>query len=88
MLKWLPVENNMEIWRHFDVVALRTINDRNRLRRTHHLADTVEDEVDELSADCVVASGVVIGSILLTRDQLLWVEQLAVWPRPHLVCNM
>merc|ERR1719420_557399 len=42
------------------------------------LAETVEDEVHDLLADGVVATGEVVRSILLTGDQLLRVEQLAV----------
>jgi hypothetical protein len=33
-----------------------------------------------------VATGVVIGCVLLARDELLGVEQLPVSPRAHLVC--
>jgi len=42
------------------------------------LADTVEGEVDNFLTNGVVTTGVVIGGIFLTRDQLLGVEQLAV----------
>mmetsp|Transcript_2757 Transcript_2757/g.8361 ORF Transcript_2757/g.8361 Transcript_2757/m.8361 type:complete len:472 (+) Transcript_2757:1024-2439(+) len=42
------------------------------------LADAVEDEVDDLLADRVVAAGVVVGRVLLARDDLLGVVQLAV----------
>merc|ERR1719491_949568 len=42
------------------------------------LANAVEDQVDDLLADGVVAAGVVVGRILLAGDQLLWVVQLAV----------
>ena len=42
------------------------------------LSDTVEGKVNNLLSDGVVTTGVVVGSIFLTRDQLLRVEQLAV----------
>jgi len=42
------------------------------------LSDTVEDQVDNFFTDGVVTTGVVIGGIFLSRDQLFWVEQLTV----------
>ena len=45
----------------------------------------VEHEVDHLLADGVVAAGVVVGGVLLARDELLWVEQLAVGARADLI---
>jgi len=42
------------------------------------LADTVEGEVDNFLADGVVTTGVVVGGIFFTRDQLLRVEELTV----------
>jgi len=42
------------------------------------LADTVEGEVDNFLTNGVVTTGVVIGGIFLTRDQLFGVEQLTV----------
>ena len=44
----------------------------------------VEDQVDDLLADGVVAPGVVVGRILLPSHQLLGVEQLTVGPSPDL----
>jgi len=41
-------------------------------------ADAVQDEVDDFLTDGVVATGVVVGGVLLASDQLLGVEQLAV----------
>merc|ERR1719171_2983187 len=49
------------------------------------LADAVEDEVDDLLANGVVAAGVVVGGVLLAGDQLLRVVELAVRARAHLV---
>jgi len=42
------------------------------------LSDSIEAEIDDLLTDGVVTSGEVVGSILLTRDELLWVEELSV----------
>ena len=41
--------------------------------------------LDLLLADGVVAAGVVVGGVLLARDQLLGVEQLAVGAHSHFV---
>mmetsp|Transcript_20367 Transcript_20367/g.51604 ORF Transcript_20367/g.51604 Transcript_20367/m.51604 type:complete len:489 (-) Transcript_20367:102-1568(-) len=49
------------------------------------LADAVQRQVDNLLADGVVATGKVVGSILLAGDQLLGVEQLAVGAGADLV---
>ena len=49
------------------------------------LADTIQDEVDDLLADGVVAAGVVVGRILLAGDELLRVEQLPVCTSTNLV---
>ena len=51
------------------------------------LADSVEDEVDDLLADGVVATGVVVGGVLLAGDQLLRVEQLTVGAGANLICK-
>jgi len=42
------------------------------------LADTVKGQIDDLLADGVVTTGVVVGSIFLAGNQLLGVEELAV----------
>merc|ERR1719498_735265 len=49
--------------------------------------DAVEDQVDDLLADGVMASCKVIGSILLTSDQLFRVEELTVGTCANLVNN-
>ena len=51
------------------------------------LTDPVEDEVDDLLADGVVAAGVVVGSVLLASDELLGVEELTVGAGADLVCS-
>merc|ERR1711967_114538 len=40
--------------------------------------EAVKSEVDDLLADGVVTTSVVVGSILLAGDQLLWVVELTV----------
>jgi len=49
------------------------------------LADAVEDHVHDLLADGVVAARVVVGRVLLARDQLLRVEQLPVRSSAHFI---
>merc|ERR1719331_3164578 len=49
------------------------------------LADAVKDQVDNLLANGVVATGVVVGGVLLARDELLRVVELAVGARADLV---
>merc|ERR1719428_942980 len=49
------------------------------------LPNTVQAEVNNFLANGIMSTGKVVGSILLTRDQLLWVEQLAVRPCANLV---
>jgi len=50
-----------------------------------NVADLVEDLVDELLADSVVATGVVVGCILLASDHLLRVEEGAVGASADLI---
>jgi len=49
------------------------------------LADSVKNKVDDLLANGVVATSIVVGSILLSSDQLLWVEELAVSSHPDFI---
>eukprot|EP00962_Isochrysis_galbana_P028381 scaffold8972_cov118-Isochrysis_galbana.AAC.3 len=49
------------------------------------LADAVEHQVDNLLADSVVAARIVVGRVLFARDELLWVEQLAIGAGADLV---
>ena len=42
------------------------------------LSDSVEAQVDDFSADSVVTSGEVVGSVFLSGDDLLWVEELTI----------
>merc|ERR1711976_659472 len=47
--------------------------------------DPVQDQVNNLLTNGVVTTSIVVGSILLTSDQLLRVEQLAVGASAHLI---
>ena len=49
------------------------------------LTQPVEDEVDKLLTDGVVTTGVVVGGIFLTSDELLGVEELAVGSSSDLI---
>ena len=51
------------------------------------LANAVQNQVDNLLADRVVAARVVVGRILFAGDQLLRVEQLAVRAGADLICT-
>ena len=49
------------------------------------LSDPIQDHINHLLADGVVAPGIVVGSIFLAGDELFGVEQLAVSSRADLV---
>jgi len=49
------------------------------------LAHSVQDQVDDLFADRLVASGEVVGSVLFAGDQLLGVVELSVGAGPDLI---
>jgi hypothetical protein len=49
------------------------------------LSDSVKDQVNNLLTDGVVTTGIVIGGIFLTRDQLLRVVKLSVGTSSDLV---
>ena len=51
------------------------------------LSDSVEAEIDDLLTDGVVTSGEVVGGILFTRDELLWMEELSVGSGSDLINN-
>lgn len=55
------------------------------LANTYQLADAVQHQVDALLAHRVVAPGVVVSCILFSRDQLLWMEEVAVGSCPNLI---
>lgn len=52
---------------------------------SYQFADAVQNQVHNLLADGVMASGIIIGCIFLPCDQLLWVEELPVGPRAHFI---
>ena len=52
-----------------------------------NFSNTIKGEVDELLADGVVTSGVVVGGIFFASDQLLRVEQLAVSTGTDFICK-
>jgi len=51
------------------------------------LSDSVEAEINNLLTDGVVTTGEVVGGILLTRDELLGVEELSVGTSTDLIDN-
>ena len=54
---------------------------------TYQFANPVQHQINDVLANGIVTTGVVVGRILLARDQLLRVEQLAVRARTNLVCR-
>jgi len=51
------------------------------------LSDSIKAEIDDFLTNGVVTSGEVVGSVLLTRDELLWVEKLSVGSGSNLIDN-
>jgi len=49
------------------------------------LTDSVENQVDDFLTNGVVTTGIVVGGIFLTGDELFWVEQLAVGTSSDLI---
>jgi len=52
------------------------------------LAESIEDGVDELLSDGVVTTSVVVGSVLLSSDEGLWVEEGPVLSGPDCIDNV
>ncbi len=48
-------------------------------------SDTVEEEIDNVLADLVVAASEVIGRVFLPTDQVLWMKQFLVSAISHLI---
>ncbi|DAZ99380.1 TPA: LOW QUALITY PROTEIN: hypothetical protein N0F65_005282 [Lagenidium giganteum] len=96
---WLN-DGSRHLWRWVDgeaELALAASTDR-RSKRSEprpeparavvgQLADAIEDEVHDFLADRVVATRVVVGSIFLARDDLLWVVELTVRARADFIAN-
>ena len=51
------------------------------------LSDSVEAKINDFFTNGVVTSGEVVGSIFLTRDELLWMEELSVGSGSNLIDN-
>ena len=49
------------------------------------LSDSVEAEIDDFFTNGVVTTSEVVGGILLTRDELFWVEELSVGTSADLI---
>jgi len=49
------------------------------------LSDSVETEINDFFTNGVVTSGEVVGGILFTRDELLWMEELSVGTSSDLI---
>ena len=52
------------------------------------LADSFQDEIDDLFADRVVAPSVVVCRVLFSVDHLLRVKQTTVWTHAYLICSV
>ena len=50
-------------------------------------SDSVKAEINDFFTNGVVTTGEVVGSILLTRDELLWVEELTVGTSTDFINN-
>lgn len=53
----------------------------------YQLTDAVQHQVNTLLAHRIVPTGIIVSRILLPRDQLLGMEELAVGSCPHLICQ-
>ena len=49
------------------------------------LASTIQNKVNDLLADGVMASGVVVGGVFLASNQLFWMEQLPIGASTYLI---
>ena len=47
--------------------------------------DAIQYQVNNLLANCVVTTSIVVSCILLASDELLWMEQLTICPGTHLI---
>ena len=50
-------------------------------------SDSVEDEINDFFTNGVVTSGIVVGGIFFTSDQLFWVEKLSVCTSADFINN-
>jgi len=51
------------------------------------LTDSFQDEINNLFADGVVTTCIVVGRVLFTSDHLLRVKQTTIWTRAYLICT-
>ena len=51
------------------------------------LSDAVKNKINNLLSNGVMATGIVVGSILLASDQLLRVEKLTIGTSAYLICK-
>ena len=51
------------------------------------LPDSVQNEVNYFFTDGVMASGVVVRSVLFASDELFWVKELSVCACPYFICK-
>jgi len=51
------------------------------------LSDSVEAEINDFFTNGVMSSGEVVGGVLFTRDELLWMEELSVSSGSNLIDN-
>ena len=50
------------------------------------LSDMVKNNINDLLSNSVMATGIVVGSILLASDQLFRVEKLTIGASTYLIC--
>ena len=51
-------------------------------------SDSIKNIVNELFANSVVTSSIVVGSIFFARNQLFWMEELFVWSRSYWIRSL
>jgi len=51
------------------------------------LSDTVKNNINNLLSNSVMATGIVVGSILLASDQLFRMEKLTIGASTYLICK-
>ena len=52
---------------------------------SYHFTNSAEDSVYNFLSNGVVAPSIVVGSIFLATDELLWVEERMVGPSPDFI---
>lgn len=67
--------------RNFTIIDMKAIIDKCH----HHFPNTLHDAINDAFPHSVMTTGVVVGGVLLSRDQLLRVEKLFVPPDSHFI---